>query len=247
MQIPVVFGFETENYGVCVFSLEHSFVSAQSKLVSPFGRDVAQRQRGQAPSLRELGCRLAARLREQPARHDESGELSYEFVRVLPSQSFASQMPALPKGEPRSRCEPQSLTHQANSCADLPACCSFRHGLRRATFLREEGFVYAQTKLVSPFGRDVAQRQRGLAPSYAQTKLVSPSGRDVAQRHREQAPSLRELGCRLAARLREQPARPDELGELLYEFISVLPSQSFAPQMPALPKGEPRCRCEPQS
>ena len=27
---------------------------AQSKLVSPFGRDVAQRQRGQAPSLREL-------------------------------------------------------------------------------------------------------------------------------------------------------------------------------------------------
>ena len=28
--------------------------SAQSKLVSPFGRDVAQRQRGLAPSLREL-------------------------------------------------------------------------------------------------------------------------------------------------------------------------------------------------
>ena len=38
--------------------------SAQSKLVSPFGRDVAQRQRGLAPSLRELDCRLAARLRE---------------------------------------------------------------------------------------------------------------------------------------------------------------------------------------
>ena len=47
-------------------------------------------------------------------------------------------------------------THQADSCADLPffalsvicsgadlpACCSFRHGLRRATFLREEGFGF---------------------------------------------------------------------------------------------------------
>ena len=223
MQNPVVFGFETENYGVCVFFLEHSFVYAQTKLVSPSGRDVAQRQRGLAPSLRELGCRLAARLREQPARPDELGELSYEFVSVLPSQSFAPQMPALPKGEPRSWCELQSLTHQANSCANLPACYSFRHGLRRATFLREEGFVYAQTK------------------------LVSPSGRDVAQRHRGQAPSLRELDCRLAARLKEQPARPDESGELLYEFVSVLPSQSFAPQMPALPKGEPRSRCELQS
>ena len=49
---------------------------------------------------------------------------------MLPSQSFASQMPALPKGEPRSRCE---------------FVCS-----------------YAQSKLVSPSGRDVAQRQRGL-------------------------------------------------------------------------------------
>ena len=38
--------------------------SAQSKLVSPSGRDVAQRQRGLAPSSRELACRLAARLRE---------------------------------------------------------------------------------------------------------------------------------------------------------------------------------------
>ena len=47
----------------------------------------------------------------------------------MPSQSFASQMPALPRGEPRSRSE------------FLPS---------------------AQTKLVSPFGRDVAQRRRRL-------------------------------------------------------------------------------------
>ena len=55
--------------------------------------------------------------------------------------------------------------------ADLPVCCSFRHGLRRATFLREEGFCLAQTKLVSPSGRDVAQRQRGLAPSLRELDL----------------------------------------------------------------------------
>ena len=161
MQNPVVFGFETENYGVCVFFLEHGFVYAQTKLVSPSGRDVAQRQRGQAPSLRELGCRLAARLREQPARPDES----YEFVSVLPSQSFAPQMPALPKGEPRSWCELQSLTHQANSCADLPARCSFRHGLRRATFLREEGtnsypLLFAGFGRFSPLGRLRLRRGR---------------------------------------------------------------------------------------
>ena len=60
-------------------------------------------------------------------------------VCVLPSQSFASQMPALPKGEPRSRCE---------------FICS-----------------YAQSKLVSPFGRDVAQRQRGRAPSLRELDL----------------------------------------------------------------------------
>ena len=37
------------------------------------------------------------------------------------------------------------LTHQANSCADLFAGCSFRHGLRRATFLREEGFGFTRS------------------------------------------------------------------------------------------------------
>ena len=33
-------------------------------------------------------------------------------------------------------------THEICPDADLPACCSFRHGLRRATFLREEGFGF---------------------------------------------------------------------------------------------------------
>ena len=72
-------------------------------------------------------------------RFDESGKLGCGLFGCLPSQSFASQMPALPRGEPRSRCE---------------CVCS-----------------YAQSKLVSPFGRDVAQRQRGLAPSLRELDL----------------------------------------------------------------------------
>ena len=66
-----------------------------------------------------------------------------------------------PKGRAEKRERTAHMSHQAISCAGLLACCSFRHGLRRATFLKEEGFVYAQSKLVSPSGRDVAQRQRG--------------------------------------------------------------------------------------
>jgi hypothetical protein len=33
----------------------------------------------------------------------------------------------------------ESLTNHENSQTDLLACCSFRRGLRRATFLKEEG------------------------------------------------------------------------------------------------------------
>ena len=45
-----------------------------------------------------------------------------------------------PKGRAEKPVRTAHLTHQANSCADLFAYCSFRHGLRRATFLRKEGF-----------------------------------------------------------------------------------------------------------
>ena len=34
---------------------------------------------------------------------------------------------------------------RAGSHADLPVCCSFRHGLRRATFRREEGFGFLRS------------------------------------------------------------------------------------------------------
>ena len=48
------------------------------QLVSPSGRDVAQRQRGLAPSLRELDCRLAARLRE----FCQSGKIRMRFALI---------------------------------------------------------------------------------------------------------------------------------------------------------------------
>ena len=41
----------------------------------------------------------------------------------------------------------------AKTDADLPACRSFRHGLRRATFLREEGFDFTHNPNLSlPLG-----------------------------------------------------------------------------------------------
>ena len=45
------------------------------------------------------------------------------------------------------------LTHQSKPHADLFVCCSFRHGLRRATFLREEGFGFPHNPNLSlPLG-----------------------------------------------------------------------------------------------
>ena len=84
-------------------------------------------------------------------------------LRVCPLSHFFANASS-PEGRAKKAQRTAHMPHQAISCAGLLACCSFRHGLRRATFLKEEGFVYAQTKLVSPSGRDVAQRQRGPAP-----------------------------------------------------------------------------------
>ena len=72
----------------------------------------------------------------------------------------------------------------------------------------------------SPKGR--AEKPVRIFLPYAQTKLVSPSGRDVAQRQRGLAPSLRELDCRRAARLREQPIICHASGKLLRRPASVL-------------------------
>ena len=66
--------------------------SAQTKLVSPSGRDVAQRQRGLIPA---------------------------------------------------------DMAFQICPDTNLSACCSFRHGLRCATFLREEGFGFPRSPNLS--------------------------------------------------------------------------------------------------
>ncbi len=45
-----------------------------------------------------------------------------------------------PEGRAEKLVQAEGLTNQGSSDADLFARCSFRHGLRRATFLKEEGF-----------------------------------------------------------------------------------------------------------
>ena len=45
-----------------------------------------------------------------------------------------------PRGRAEKPVRTARLTNPVDSHADLLACCSFRHGLRRATFLKEEGF-----------------------------------------------------------------------------------------------------------
>ena len=79
------------------------FPHAQSNLVSPFGRNVAQQQRGLGSLVRELD---------------------------------------LPQAKTEGVLSDWQDTHEICSDADLFVCCSFRHGLRRATFLREEGFGF---------------------------------------------------------------------------------------------------------
>ena len=121
------------------------FSYTQTKLVSPFGRDIAQRQRGLVPA--SLAFQICP----------NTNLFACVALSVICFANASS-----PKGRAKKPVRTVRLTNQVIFCADLPACCSFRHGLRRATFLREEGFGLTQSKLVSPSGRDVAQRQRGL-------------------------------------------------------------------------------------
>ena len=118
------------------------------QLVSPFGRDVAQRQRGLAPSLRELDL-------PQAKTEGAAGYLSR--IRLFLAQTcpraalsvicFANASSLKGRAEKPERTA--HLTNQSRPDADLPACCSFRHGLRRATFLREEGFGFSRNPTLS--------------------------------------------------------------------------------------------------
>ena len=132
------------------------------------------------------------------------------MVSFLPSQSFALQMPALPKGEPRSQCELHlcrirltfaQTCHRAapsvTACAVPPSserkafvshdltCLSLWERCRAATERAGSLPLTYKPNLSLPLGEmSRSDREGRLTTSYAQTKLVSPSGRDVAQRQR---------------------------------------------------------------
>ena len=129
--------------------MRESLPHAPCKLVSPSGRDVAQRQRGLAPSLREL---------DLPQAKTE-GVLQIDKIRIRFALTRICQRAALsvicfanassPKGRAEKPVRTAHLTNQSKPHADLFACCSFRHGLRRATFLREEGFGFTHNPNLS--------------------------------------------------------------------------------------------------
>ena len=70
-----------------------------------------------------------------------------------------------PKGRAEKPVRTAHLTHQSKPHADLFACCSFRHGLRRATFLREEGFGFPHNPNLSlPLGEMSRSDREGWLP-----------------------------------------------------------------------------------
>ena len=71
------------------------------------------------------------------------------------------QMPALPKGEPRSRSEPHTCRIRLSLAQTCPRAAPSVTACAVPPSSERKAFSYAQSKLVSPFGRDVAQRQRG--------------------------------------------------------------------------------------
>ena len=69
-----------------------------------------------------------------------------------------------PRGRAEKSVRTAHLTNQSKPHADLFACCSFRHGLRRATFLREEGICLAQSNLSLPLGEMSRSDREGWLP-----------------------------------------------------------------------------------
>ena len=106
-----------------------------NQLVSPSGRDVAQRQRGLEPA------NMAFQIRPNT-------NLSMCCLSVICFANASS-----PKERAKKLVQAESLTNQGDFDTDLFVCCSFRHGLRRATFLREEGFGFPRKPNLSlPLG-----------------------------------------------------------------------------------------------
>ena len=96
-------------------------------------------------------------------------------VCVLPSQSFAAQMPALPKGEPRSRCEFFALrTNQ--TCLSLWERC--RAATERAGSLFEGAASY-----LSRIRQTLARTRQRAAPSVTACAVPPFSGRKAFVLH----------------------------------------------------------------
>ncbi len=69
-----------------------------------------------------------------------------------------------PKGRAEKPVRTAHLINQGDCDADLLARCSFRHGLRRATFLREEGVCLVRFNLSLPLGEMSRSDKEGRLP-----------------------------------------------------------------------------------
>ena len=153
--------------------------SAKSKLVSPFGRDVAQRQRGHlpvdiasqiCPNTNLLACcplsHLLANASSPEGRAEKSVRIFCFSAKSKLVSPFGRDVAQRQRGH-----LPVDIASQICPNTNLLACCPLSHLLANAS--SPEGraeksvriFCFsAKSKLVSPFGRDVAQRQRGHLP-----------------------------------------------------------------------------------
>ena len=91
------------------------------------------------------------------------------------------QMPALPKGEPRSRSEPHTCRIRLSLAQTCPRAAPSVTACAVPPSSERKAFSYAQTKLVSPSGRDVAQRQRGLGSLVRELDLPQAKTEGVLQ------------------------------------------------------------------
>ena len=123
---------------------------AQTKLVSPSGRDVAQRQRGLAPSYAQF--KLVSPSERDVAQRQRGLIPASMFLKVYPDTNLSASCPLshllrkcqLSRRESQEAGADWESDESGELDANLLACCSFRHGLRRATFLREKGFYLAR-------------------------------------------------------------------------------------------------------
>ena len=135
--------------------------SAQTKLVSPSGRDVAQRQRGLIPA--DMAFQICP-----DTNLSACCPLSHLLCKCQLSQGESREAGA--------NCTPDAareLLRRLVRVLLLPSRLALCHLPQRGRL-----WVSAQSKLVSPSGRDVAQRQRGLErfPQHAKNRRGTNRG-----------------------------------------------------------------------